>query len=207
MSHSDQALALAGCMQAAMLVDQIATGKTIDPSSLRLAVESILNTEPKSVADLYQGSHNLRDGLMALRSLLGKEPQALSHHSRRYFLSLLHLSAKLNKQKPRLQQLSELIQKSQRQKDYFDDATHSSLVASLAQAYQECISPLGLKIHVIGDPKVLQQSRNAEQIRTLLLFGIRSAFLWRQLGGNQWRLFFQRQAMSKAVQQWLLTSN
>ena len=43
----------------------------------------------------------------------------------------------------------------------------------------------------------LQNPRNAERIRALLLAGIRSATLWRQLGGNRWQLFFSRRKILK----------
>ena len=35
----------------------------------------------------------------------------------------------------------------------------------------------------------------ADLIRALLLAGIRSAFLWRQLGGRRWKLLFRRRRL------------
>lgn len=204
MSLADQCLALAACMQAAQLVDRLATGKEFDPSLLAMAVDSTLNTDPVSVSELFQGAASVRDGLLSLRTLLNKEQQSLSQHSLRYFVSLLHLSSKLKKSPQVLAQLGEALQKAQRQQDYFDQSLHSSLIAGLAQSYQSCISPLGHRIHVIGDPKLLQQQASADKIRMLLLFGIRSAFLWRQLGGSQWQLFWQRKKMAQTCQQWLI---
>ena len=37
----------------------------------------------------------------------------------------------------------------------------------------------------------------------LLLAAVRSAMLWRQLGGNQWQFLFARGAMGQALQGWL----
>ncbi len=41
----------------------------------------------------------------------------------------------------------------------------------------------------------LQQTDNAAKIRALLLAGIRSARLWRQLGGHRWQLIFSRRKL------------
>lgn len=41
----------------------------------------------------------------------------------------------------------------------------------------------------------LQDSRNADKVRALLLAGIRSAMLWRQLGGRRWQLLFSRRKL------------
>jgi high frequency lysogenization protein len=45
----------------------------------------------------------------------------------------------------------------------------------------------------------LQQSDNAAKIRALLLAGIRSARLWRQLGGHRWQMIFSRRKMLDAL--------
>ncbi len=206
MSLADQCLALAGCMQAAQLVDRLATGKEFDPGLLSLAVESTLNTNPESTEQLYQGASSLREGLVALRALLNKNQGQLSQHSLRYFVSLLHLSARLRKNDQALERLGQELQKVQRQLNYFEQSQHPSLIGGLAEAYQNSISPLGHRIQVIGDPQLLQQQANADKIRMLLLFGIRSAYLWRQLGGSQWQLFWRRNAMAKACQGWLTGS-
>jgi high frequency lysogenization protein len=47
---------------------------------------------------------------------------------------------------------------------------------------------------------------NAAKIRALLLAGIRAALLWRQAGGDRWKLIFSRSAMQKEAQQ-LLKAN
>nr|WP_255210858.1 DUF489 family protein [Methylogaea oryzae] len=67
-----------------------------------------------------------------------------------------------------------------------------SVVAELAGLYQQTISTLLPKVMVGGEPGYLRQTRNTDHIRALLLAGIRSAVLWRQSGGNRWKLFFQR---------------
>jgi high frequency lysogenization protein len=48
---------------------------------------------------------------------------------------------------------------------------------------------------VSGDNQYLGDPGNANRIRALLLSGIRSAVLWRQLGGSRWQLLFQRKKL------------
>ncbi len=53
-------------------------------------------------------------------------------------------------------------------------------------------------------PEVTSHERirtRKRQTRALLLAGIRSAFLWRQLGGRRWRLLFQRRRLLQTSQQ------
>ena len=51
-----------------------------------------------------------------------------------------------------------------------------------------------------GSHQHLEDQKNADIIRALLLAGLRSAFLWRQLGGRRWKLILQRQKMLRLSQ-------
>jgi high frequency lysogenization protein len=59
----------------------------------------------------------------------------------------------------------------------------------------------------MGDHNYLQQTRIASQIRALLLSAIRSAMLWRQVGGNRWQLLLQRKALAAQVDNLLRSSS
>jgi high frequency lysogenization protein len=54
-----------------------------------------------------------------------------------------------------------------------------------------------------GDQNYLANPENASKIRALLLAGVRAALLWRQAGGNRWKLIFSRGAMQKEAQLFL----
>ena len=69
------------------------------------------------------------------------------------------------------------------------------LAERIAKVYTETISKLSPRIVVHGKPQYLQADRTVYWIRTLLFAGLRSAFLWRQLGGNRWRLMFGRKRL------------
>lgn len=58
----------------------------------------------------------------------------------------------------------------------------------------------------MGDYNYLQQARIANQIRALLLAAIRSATLWRQVGGSRWQLLLQRKILTHEVDR-LLSAN
>ena len=76
---------------------------------------------------------------------------------------------------------------------------HDNVMAALGGAYQDTLSTLRLRIQVHGDMRHLQQPDIANRIRALLLAGIRSARLWRQLGGHRWQLLLSRRKLLEAV--------
>ena len=73
--------------------------------------------------------------------------------------------------------------------------TDEFIFESFATLYQEWLSSLQPRIMINGAPHHLQNPSNISKIRTLLLAGVRSAMLWRQLGGRRWQLFFARKAI------------
>ncbi len=48
------------------------------------------------------------------------------------------------------------------------------------------------RVIVAGQPFHLKDQAITEKIRAILLAGIRSAVLWKQVGGNQLQLLFKR---------------
>ena len=68
----------------------------------------------------------------------------------------------------------------------------SNVTSKVSALYQETISTLSPRIIVKGEQSYLSNSDTTSRIRTLLLAGIRSAILWNQIGGSQWRLLFTR---------------
>ncbi|KPU83108.1 lysogenization regulator, partial [Psychromonas sp. PRT-SC03] len=70
-----------------------------------------------------------------------------------------------------------------------------NILSSLNLIYKDLISDLGPKIQVNGSPSCLQQERTQHKIRALLLAGVRSAVLWRQIGGKRRQLLSSRKAM------------
>ena len=109
----------------------------------------------------------------------------------RYVISLLHLERKLSRQHQMLDKIATGIEKAQAQSVHFS-TTHSNVIANLAGLYQETVSTLTPRIIVSGAQGHLTVTENAEQVRALLLAGIRAAILWRQCGGKRRKLLFSR---------------
>ena len=90
------------------------------------------------------------------------------------------------------------IDNANRQAQHFS-TVHDNVFANLASLYQQTISKLRPRIQVQGNAIYLQQSRVAERIRCLLFSAVRSAVLWRQLGGKRYHLVVYRKALIKAL--------
>ena len=74
---------------------------------------------------------------------------------------------------------------------------------ALGTLYADTISQLRPRIMVQGNPHYLGQAGVVSEIRALLLAAVRSALLWRQVGGSQWQFLLGRRAMLEAVQRQL----
>ena len=87
--------------------------------------------------------------------------------------------------------LFEGLQNIKNRSDEFE-MSRASVINKVDALYQDNISRLEPRIMVRGEQSYLLNNDNAAKIRGLLLAGIRAAVLWKQLGGNKWRLFFGR---------------
>ena len=81
-----------------------------------------------------------------------------------------------------------------------DDLPQDPTDVEFARAYQASISTLGKRIQVTGNPALLQQEETADNIRALLLGGVRFAWLWQQLGGRRWHLVLKRKQLLRGME-------
>ncbi len=189
-SISERTLALAGMFQAAALVKAVATSSEINDNDVEVTLETLFVTSPESTLDVYGRVDNLYIGLHTLIQQLGGEGQR-DIDIARYVISLLHLCNKLMKNGNMMAQLSEGIEKARAQRAHFP-LLHENVIANLAGIYADTISQLQPKIMVTGDSQHLSNNTNANMVRALLLAGMRSAVLWRQLKGSRWQVLLQR---------------
>ncbi|HMA97834.1 MAG TPA: DUF489 family protein, partial [Wenzhouxiangella sp.] len=122
-----------------------------------------------------------------------------------YALGMAKLGRRILRDKARQQQLGEAIGLAEAAWQESESALDGSVVSQLADVYQQHISTLDFRLSVNGKPEYLKQPEKVALVRALLLAGIRSAFLWHQVGGRQWRLIFQRRKMLIAAEK-LLTA-
>jgi len=187
---SDRTLALAAVYQAATLVDSMAQTGTADSEAVSSSLYSLFQQNPASAADVYGGIPGVKLGLMALRKQL-TAPDREKLQIPKYALSLLVLAGKLGKDQETLDIISEGIQQAQQKLSLYDH-DHSNQIAAMADLYRQSISNISPRIMVKGQPLFLQNPDTQNRIRALLLAGIRSAVLWRQLGGSRLQLLFSR---------------
>lgn len=195
----EQLVALGAVFEAAVLADKIARTGQVSEASMGCMLGSLLVRDPKSTLDVYGGDDlNLRDGYRALISSLERNPSALQREPLRYSLAMIGLERQLDKRSDMLQIMGSRLDQIQQQVEHFG-LVHDNVIAACAGLYQDTISTFRQRIQVHGDMRFLQQPNNAAKIRALLLAGIRSARLWRQLGGHRWQLVFSRGKLLKAL--------
>ncbi len=202
-SWRERSLAMAGIAQAVDLVDQLARTGYLNTRDFETCVYSLFQQNPASVDEVYGGVQNLKRGLeVLLRLLAEKKSPERGNQIVGYCLGVVHLQQRLGKTPRMLNRIGERLGQAKNQLEHFG-ATHDNVIANLADIYTETISTFPFRIQVAGEYQYLQQQRVANQIRVLLFAAIRSAMLWRQVGGNRWQLLFHRKKVTEAAQQML----
>lgn len=198
----DQTIALAGLCQAVTLVHRLATSGYLERPEFLTCMKSLLEQNPRTTLDTYGPIQNLECGLQAVVNTIGSI-KSDQQNIFRYFVSVLHLQAKLKKQPDILDVIGSRLTQINQQAQHFDPA-HDNVVANLADLYSDTISRFHFRIQVRGDANYLQQDRVACQVRSLLFSAIRSATLWDQLGGKRWHLLVYRKQILNHARQLLI---
>ena len=196
MDVSSRVLALAGLLQALKLVRQIAETGHADAAQESVVLDSVFRIDAPSAAAVYGGLPALRPGLMLLREHLagGGDP------------ALAKLAVALNKLERRFvadDDMAEAVRRgiaSIAASAEHQGSAHPDTIARLGRLYSETLSELRPKVIVQGNPHYLQQPTVVAEIRALLLAAMRSAVLWRQMGGSMWDVFLRRRIMLQAVE-------
>ncbi|GAB2898288.1 high frequency lysogenization protein HflD [Microbulbifer echini] len=194
----DQALALAGIFQSATLVERLAKTGTAPQTQLETGVYSLFQLNPDRTEDVFAGTENLLSGLQVSRQLLQSRQHPEYTDCLRYALSILYLQRQLSKKGELLSIIGNRLDKAKTQAEHFTP-THENVFSNLASIYSDTLGTFRFRIQVLGDFNYLQQQRIANQIRSMLFAGIRSATLWRQLGGRRLHLLFQRKKLLQAT--------
>lgn len=202
--EKEQTIALTAIFQAAELVSILAKTGQVDNASLQPLLDSLLMVNAASTEDIYGGqwdcSTNLALGRKISRQALGKERSSVNPDTLRYALSLIHLENKLAKTPEMLSTIGQKIAQIEQKKAHYESVLHENMLASISGMYQDTLSKLSFRIQVHGDSRFLQQPQVANQVRAILMSGIRAAMLWRQLGGKRWHLIFKRKALLNALE-------
>lgn len=205
----NRTLSLAGIFQAAALIKHIAkTGRVQEPF-FTTSIESLFKVDAEDVLDVYggkeKGRENLILGLQELVKLFTNNKTPKDSDIARYVFSLMHLERKLSKNNEMQTLIQTGIHKAKLQSQHFS-TTHENVMANLAGIYTDTLSTFRFRIYVSGEPLYLNQNHLLHKVRALLLSGIRSALLWRQMGGNRWQLLISRRSMIDAAKEMISLS-
>lgn len=187
--RESRVIALAGVFQACAVVRSIANDGRSDSAAVESSLASLFRIDSDSAADVFGGLSGLRLGMETLVANLDSEHRNLAVSQ--LVMGVLRLERKLDGRSEMKRQLREGIESIQRQVDHLGVA-HATVQTRLAELYSNTLSRLKPRIVVHGNPLHLADPKRVEQIRSMLLAGIRAAVLWRQVGGSQWRLLLRR---------------
>jgi high frequency lysogenization protein len=198
-SLEQQTLALAGVAQAARLVDQISRTGSYPLEFLESSIHSLFEFEADSIDKIYGGMAGVKLGLHNLSSLMASKQSQENREIARYVFSLLYLERRFAADPEMMSVVRSRLEHASFRAEHF--ASHvNDLCHGISGIYQDTLSQLKFRIKVNGSAQHLQNPQNADIIRALLLAGIRSAFLWRQLGGRRWKLVLQRKRLLQTSQ-------
>ncbi|CAL4042908.1 high frequency lysogenization protein HflD [Buchnera aphidicola] len=201
-------LSLAGLCQSAQLVYQLSQTGHCDNKAFKVCIESILNINPKTVLSVYGNEEkNLNIGFNTLFNILNiTYKNSLSIYLIRYIFGMMILEKKLTKNVIALKKLSYCLQIIKKN-TITNFEIHDSLINDLSRIYLEIISNLGSRIKIVGIESILNKIEIQNKLRSILLAGIRSVALWRQVGGSRLQVIFFRNCFNTEVQRILVKIN
>ncbi|MFC7300179.1 high frequency lysogenization protein HflD [Cognatiluteimonas weifangensis] len=188
-------LALAGLVQALAQVRRIADTGQADAGILATALDSVFRIDAESPAAVYGGQAALRPGLLLLRSYFRNE--ARDPLLPRLALAVLQLERRFSRDPMARRVHDGLLALAPDARRL--DSTHPEVLAALGSLYADTVSQLRPRVMVQGNPHYLGQPGVVAEIRAVLLAALRSAVLWRQLGGSLWDFLLRRRAMLAAI--------
>lgn len=198
----NQTLALAGMFQAAVSIDQLAVSGSCDATAFDGSFTSLFTFDAATTQEVFGEVSCLHSGFMALNDYLGGENRGSSRNIAYYVLSMMKLASTILSNAELSESLFNGLQSIESRSDDFD-LPRASVISKIDGLYQDRISNLSPRILVRGEQNHLLNNDNAAKIRTLLLAGIRSAVLWKQLGGSKWKLFLARKRYVAAAREFL----
>jgi len=197
---SDRVLALAGLVQALAQVRRIADTGQAHADVLTTALDSIFRIDAASTAEVYGGTRSLRTGLMLLRDYFnGAMPD---EQLPRLALAVIQLERRFVRDDEMIDRVLDGI-RAQTDAAQRLGSTHPDVLNALGALYADTLSHLRPRVLVQGNPHYLGQAPVVAEVRAVLLSAVRSAVLWRQVGGSLWDFLLRKKAMGEAVEELL----
>lgn len=192
----DRVLALAGLAQALRQVRQIAESGQADHAVVETALNSVFRIDAESPAAVYGGERALAPGLRLLREHFAS--RGTDDLLPRLALAVIQLERRFVRDGATARRVRDGILAAAPAAERLG-ATHPDVLSALGSLYADTISHLRPRVLVQGNPHYLGQADIVAEIRAVLLAAVRSAVLWRQLGGSLWDFVLRRRELVAAV--------
>ena len=196
----ERVIALAGLAQALQQVRRIADTGQSENGVLETALDSVFRIDAASPELVYGDTSAVRAGLRLLRDYLAN--QGRDELLPRLALAVMRLERNFIGNRVLVDQVAEGIARLAPLAGEHG-STHPQVLAGLGKLYADSLSQLKPRVMVQGNPHYLAQADVVAEIRAALLAAVRSAVLWRQLGGSYWDFLFSRKAMLETIERQL----
>lgn len=193
----DRVLALAGLCQSVACVEGLATDGDCDRKTRETIIASLFRLDAPDTDAVYDGVRGLARGLDELGHQLNLSGDSRGN-ARRIAFTVLQVERRLALRRDLLETIRRDLIDIDRQREHFG-LLHSTVQARLGDLYASTVSKLSPRVLVQGNPAQLSQTAVVAQIRAALLAAVRSAVLWRQLGGSYWDFLLRRAQMRETV--------
>ena len=193
----ERVLALAGLAQALKQVRRIAETGQADAAVLATALESVLRIDAPSVEAVYGGAESVRPGLRLLHGYFNNLPD--DEQLPKLALAVMQLERRFVNDRDMVERVQRGIAAAAAEAER-SGPTHPEVLAGLGALYADTVSNLRPRVMVQGNPHYLGQADIVSEIRAVLLAALRSAVLWRQMGGNYLDFLLRRRQLLEAVE-------
>ena len=199
--NQDRVTALAGIYQSVACVARIARTGSADTAAMEPCIYSLFQVDAEDVAAVYGPDGAVSNGARQIVAQLTGKPER-DLELTRYAVSVLKLERSLSGRRELLARIGQGIDAAQGKREHFA-LLHPNLIAHFADLYSETLSQLEPRIMVRGESLHLQNPDNQARIRALLLAAVRSAMLWRQVGGTRLQLLFGQKRLLHEARRYL----
>jgi len=193
----ERVLALAGLAQALKQVRRIAETGQADAAVLATALQSVLRIDAASAEDVYGGVESVRPGLRLLHGYFNNLPD--DEQLPKLALAVLQLERRFVNDRDMVRRVQQGIAAANVEAAH-TSPTHPEVLATLGTLYADTVSHLRPRVMVQGNPHYLGQADIVSEIRAVLLAALRSAVLWRQMGGNYLDFLLRRKQLLATVE-------
>jgi len=188
-------LALAGVCQCALLAQELARRGHAQPEPLRCALESILivnQTDPEIALGGVQGVY------AGLSDLARKNPDPSAVERLRYAIAMIDIQKRLRRDTTIASRLRAQLDEI-RDGGTILDLNSPEGISALAEIYSTTLSLLTPKIIIRGSEQHLKDEDIVLKVRSVLLAGVRAAYLFHELGGRKWQIFTGRKKLADSA--------